>query len=85
MCHCFLLYSAKSSAKTRSFKHCLRIEYNPKAVAPADAKLIRCKKSAHHRCVEEFAWTANLFDCESRRDSPTGVPERLAAALPILD
>jgi hypothetical protein len=41
MCHCFLLYSAKSSAKTRSFKHCLRIEYNPKAVAPADAKLIR--------------------------------------------
>jgi hypothetical protein len=42
MCHCFLLYSAKSSAKTRSFKHCLKIEYNPKAVAPADAKLIRC-------------------------------------------
>jgi hypothetical protein len=24
-------------------------------------------------CVEEFAWTANLFDCESRRDSPTGI------------
>jgi hypothetical protein len=24
-------------------------------------------------CVEEFAWTANVFDCESRRDSPTGM------------
>jgi hypothetical protein len=20
------------------------------------------------QCVEEFAWTANFFDCESRRD-----------------
>jgi hypothetical protein len=25
------------------------------------------------QCVEEFAWTANFFDGESRRDSPTGL------------
>jgi hypothetical protein len=24
--------------------------------------------TTHNLCVEEFAWTANVFDCESRRD-----------------
>ncbi|MDB5390730.1 MAG: hypothetical protein JWM11_6376 [Planctomycetaceae bacterium] len=32
-----------NSAKTRSKQHCLRIEYNPKAVAQANSRLNRSK------------------------------------------
>jgi hypothetical protein len=36
---------SKKQCKDTLVQALLRIEYNPKAVAPADAKLIRCKTS----------------------------------------
>jgi hypothetical protein len=94
MCHCFLLYSAKSSAKTRSFKHCLRIEYNPKAVAPADAKLIRYSRTAVVLRMERYcrpdyrSSRRSVCDCEGRSstelaglDGRGGHPTGLLASL----
>ncbi|MDB5387546.1 MAG: qdoI [Planctomycetaceae bacterium] len=38
-----------------------------------DLRASGSKNLPNNRCVEGYALTANRFDCESRRDSPTGI------------